>query len=274
MVYPFWYSLIMSLNDATDAQRGNIWLLPRSFTLRNIQHVLSSPLTSSAYLVTTVRTVVGSVYSVLVTGFAAYFMTKRYLPGRNVIMIFFMIPLFIGGSMITSYIVYMKLGLINNFLIYILPTGYSLVYMVMIRVFIDGLPSSIEESAKLDGAGYLTIFFRLIVPMCAPIVATILLFYAVYHWLDFVTNRTYITDKRLTVLPKLLYDIQIAKDAAKSMAQRVLSGGSIATIDPEEITPNATKYATLVVTTMPILIVYPFFQKYFAKGALMGAIKE
>ena len=272
-LFPFWYVLILSLNDPHDSQLGGIWLWPRIFTLSNYAYVLQSPLLTSAYIMTILRTVVGSLYTLIITGFAAYFSSKRNLPGRNLILMFLMIPMFIGGTIVTNYIVITKLGLLNNFLVYILPTGFSMFYMIIMRTFINDLPISLEESAKLDGANYFTIFFRIVIPLCKPVIATMLLFSAVGYWLDFSTNLLYVSKKSLMTVQYMLYMIQRSSQAARDIGERIAKGGVNAVVQ-QKITPEAVKYATLMVTTLPILFVYPFFQKYFAKGIMIGAIKE
>jgi putative aldouronate transport system permease protein len=274
MLFPLWYVLVLSLNDPHDSQMGGIWFWPRVFTLGNYAYVLSSPTLTGAYAVTVLRTVLGSLYDLVITGLAAYFASKRYLPGRNAILVFLTIPLFIGGTLVTNYIIIAKLGLLNNFLVYILPTGFSMFLMIVMRTFINDLPPSLEESAKLDGAGYIRIFFRIVVPLCKPVIATVLLFNAVGHWLDFYTNLVYVSKKYLTTVQYLLFTIQRSAQAARDMGERIAQGGNASVLVQEKITPEAVKYATLLVTTLPILFVYPFFQKYFAKGLMLGAIKE
>ena len=273
-LYPFWYVLVLSLNEAQDSMLGGIWFWPREFTLDNYHYVLSSPQVGTAYLISISRTVLGSLYSLVVTGFAAYFASKRHLPFRGFIITFLMIPMFVSGTIVTNYIVMAKLGLLNNYLVYILPSGFSMFYMIIMRTFINDLPPSLEESAKLDGAGYLTIFFRLVIPLCKPVIATVVLFTAVGLWLDFNTNLMYITKKNLTCLQYLLYSVEHSSQAARDIGQHMSkNGGAIAAIR-QTITPEAVKYATLMVTTLPILFIYPFFQKYFTKGVMVGAIKE
>jgi len=280
MIYPFWYVLVLALNDARDSQMGGIWLWPRAFSLENFRFVLKSPKVANAYLISIIRTVAGTMYSLLVTGIAAYFASKRHVPFHGLILSFLMVPMFIGGTIVTNYIIIAKLGLLNNFLVYILPNGFSIFYMVIIRSFITDLPLGLEESAKLDGAGYFTIFFRIVVPLCAPVLASVALFIALAHWLDFYSNLMYITrvprvgEFSLTTLQKLLYDVQNSLNAARDMAARARSGTLTVDNALTQMTPEAVKYATLIVTTLPILFVYPFFQKYFTKGLMLGAIKE
>jgi len=274
MLYPFWYVLIFSLNEGRDAAMGGIWLWPRKFTTSNYMYVLQNPMVNTAYLVTILRTLIGPCIHLIVTATAAYSLGKRDLPGRKWFIYFYMIPMFIGGTLISNYFLFVKLGLLNNFLVYVLPGSFSFFMMVIIRTFFEQLPESLEESALIDGAGYTRIFFKIVLPLSGPIVATTLFFSAVGHWLDFFTCLIYITKKDLRVVQYILYQIVINNETAEMLSQ--LS----TTVDKELIgkqqsiiTTQVLKMTTLVVVTFPLLFVYPFFQKYFVKGMLVGAIK-
>ncbi len=272
-LYSFWYAMVLALNESKDSQLGGVWLWPRKFTFDNLRYVLEDPKLGVAYVNSVIRTAIGTFYSTVVMSLAAYFTSKRHLPGRNAILTFLMVPMFVTGSITTNYLVIAKLGLLDNFLVYILPAGFNVFYMVIIRSFFESLPASLEESAKIDGAGYFTIFFRIVLPLSSAAIATIALFMAVYFWLDFQVSIWYVTKKSLYVLPRLLYEIQQSTNAARDMGQRVAqNGGLIQT--PVRISSSSVRYATLMVTTLPILLVYPFFQRYFAKGVMIGAIKE
>jgi len=164
-----------------------------------------------------------------------------------------------------------KLGLLNNFLVYLLPGAFSFFMMAVGRAFIEEIPASLEESAKMDGAGYLRIFFQLIIPLCSPIIATILIFSAVGHWLDFFSTLLYVTKIELYTLQYLLYRLIKGSEIDQALPAILASGGRMAL---EKITGETMRMTTLVVVTVPILFVYPFFQKYIVKGVLLGAIKE
>jgi len=274
MLYPFWYVLIYSFNEGRDAALGSIWFWPRKFTLQNYTYVLGNPYITDAYMVTIARTVIGALAHLLVTGFAAYSLSKADLPGRKVIIYYLMIPMFIGGTLVSSYVVMAQIKLLNNFLIYILPGAFSFFMMVIVRTFFEQLPPSLEESALIDGAGYPRIFFRIVLPLSGPIVATTVFFSAVGHWLDFGTTLIYITKPSLQVLQYILYKIVIANQTAdlmrrlNSAVRQETIGSSMSTV-----TTQVLKMTTLVVVTFPLLFVYPFFQRYFIKGMLIGAIK-
>lgn len=273
-LYPFWYILVYAFNNSQDAQAGNLWFWPRKITLNNFAYVLSGTLLKRAYLVTIARAVSGSALHLVVTGLAAYALSKRYLPGRKVLTYFLIIPMFIGGTMISNYVVMAKLRLLNNFLVYILPWAFSFYIMAIARAFIEEIPASLEESAKMDGAGYLRIFFQLVLPLCTPIIATILIFSVVGHWLDFYMNLVYVTKTELYVLQYVLFRLTSGMgDATIGTMLGQLAGG-LAMKSPEKFTTETLRLTTLVVVTVPVLFVYPFFQKYIIKGVLLGAIKE
>ncbi len=273
-LYPFWYVLILSLNEGSDSAYGGIWFWPRKFTLDNYRYILANPQLQSAYLVTISRTILGTILTVLVTGFAAYAMSKKTLRFRKAFLTFFMIPMFIGGTLMSTYIVYAKLGLINNFLIYILPSSFSFYYMVVLRTFIYSLPPALEESAKIDGAGYLRIFFQIIIPLCLPAIATIALFSGVAQWLDFSTNLMFVYDDKLMTVQYLLYQVVRANKMTVLNEQAMAATGALQTINTQTITSQSIQMTVLMVATLPILLVYPFLQKYFVKGLTLGAIKE
>ncbi len=167
-LYPFWYVLILSLNDGRDTALGGIYFLPRKFTLANYQYVLAQRALRTAYVNTILRTVIGSTLCLMVSGLAAYSMTKKNLPGRNAVLTYFMIPMFIGGTIVSAYVITAKLGLLDNFLVYVVPGAFNFFYMIIIRTFMQGIPVSLEESAKIDGSSYYRIFFQIILPLCMP----------------------------------------------------------------------------------------------------------
>ena len=199
-------------------------------------------------------------------------MSKRHLPGRNLDTHIYDTHVYRWHGDF-HHIVIAKLGLLNTFLIYII-NGFNFFFMIIVRTFIYGIPSSLEESAKIDGATYFTILFRIIFPLCMPVVAVILLFSGVDHWLDFYTNLIYVQKRELYTVQYLLYLVVRANQANVILEQAAVSGGDVSLLRAGKVTPQAIQMATLMVATLPILFVYPFLQKYFVKGVLIGAIKE
>jgi putative aldouronate transport system permease protein len=276
-IYPFWYILILSFNDGKDANLGSIWFWPRVLTLENYVYVFKYPNLQSAFVVTVARCILGAVLSVVVCMLAAYSLSKRFLPGRKAILIFFMMPMFIGGTIISNYVVMVKLGLMNNFFVYVLPGAFAFFSMIIMRTFIEGIPIDIEESAMLDGANYWDIFIRIILPLSKPIIAAFLFFGIVSGWLDLYTNLLFVTKRSLYTLQYILYSVINSSEATKlinfsqdpTAVSRMMQRASSSNVP----TPSVIKVTVMVVVTFPILFVYPFFQKYFIKGMMVGAIK-
>ena len=275
-LYPFWYVTILSLNNGRDAMMGGIWFFPRKFTLDNYIFVLSNPRIHSAYLVTIARTLVGTALTLIVCILTAYSLSKRNLRGRNIFLTIYLVPMFIGGTMASTYLTYGWLGLNDTFWVYVIPGCFSFFYMVIIRTFIYGLPPSLDESAKIDGAGPFRILVSIVLPLCTPVIATVGLYAGVGHWLDFGTNLYYVRfNQNLMVLQYLLYQV-IRNERMEAMGDAALiaSGGKSAGGMSHTTTSESIRMATLMVTTLPILLVYPFVQKYFVKGMMLGALKE
>jgi putative aldouronate transport system permease protein len=272
-LYPFWYVVIYALNETQDAYSGGLWFWPRKFTLENIGYILSASQLQRAYLLTLARAVLGPLLHLVVTGFAAYALSKRSLPGRKFITYYLIVPMFVGAPIVATYVVYARMGLMNNFLVYILPGAFGFFMMAVARALFEEIPSSLEESAKMDGAGYLRIFFRLILPLSTPIVATILIFSVVGHWLDFMTNYIFVQNPKLSTLQYLLYQFQQGSIVPSALGSSMLSTTTVGQARTK-FSADTLKATTLVVITLPIVFVYPFFQGYIIKGLLIGSIKE
>jgi putative aldouronate transport system permease protein len=274
-LYPFWYILVLSLNEGKDAAMGGIWFWPRKFSLENYAFVILNPNVLNAYKITILRTVSGSLITLFVCGIAAYALTKHSLPGRSFIITLFIIPMFISGTIVSYYVVFSRLGMLNRFWMYIVPGAFSFFQMIIMRTYMYTIPPSLEESAKIDGAGYFRIFAQIVIPLSMPIVATTLLFSAVGHWLDFYTNMVFVTKRTLMTLQYLLYLVVLANQGSMSAITeaRAMSTGNEGLLR-QNVTPEAIKTATIIVVTVPILLVYPFLQKYFVKGVLIGSVKE
>lgn len=274
-LYPFWYILVVSFNDGANSSLGGVWFWPRVFTLDNYKFVIANPLITQAYLVTIIRVLIGPAISVITCALAGYAMSQKELKGKKILVFYFMMPMFIGGTLISHYLVMTKIGLYDNFLVYILPGVYSFFTMVVMRTFFEDLPVSLEESARLDGAGPFRILVSIVLPLSKPVLAAFMFFGLVSHWLDFSTNLIYVMDEKLTTLQYLLYKIVLESDTQTLIREALAKGQGPSDIRlREQVTPFAIQMTTLVVVTFPLLVIYPFFQKYFIKGALVGAVKE
>lgn len=267
---PFWFALVGSLNQGIDYMRGGVYLWPREFTLANYMSIFSDNTIYHAYFITVSRSFIGTILHVAFTALVAYGMSRKALAGRNVYLIIMLFTMFFYGGLIPTYLLYKQLGLLNNFLVYIVPTMFSVWDMIIIMSFFRTIPESIVESAKMDGAGEYRIFLQLVLPLTKPVLAAIALFNCVYHW-NAYTDALFFTTKDY-LEPVQLFLKRIVTDA--SVAQKF--GEQVAGNMPEEakqISSETLKLAMMMATTAPILIVYPFLQRFFVKGVLIGSVK-
>jgi putative aldouronate transport system permease protein len=262
--------LVLAFNDGKDAARGGIWFWPRQFTLENFKEVFKDGSIARSYVITIARTVLGTFFSLFVTTLAGYALKQKDLPGRKIITMLITFTMLFGGGMIPTYIQYKNLHLLNSFWVYVVPSLVSVTYLLMVRTFFEGIPESLEESAKLDGCGFFRIYTMIMMPLSKPVIAVVGLYTAVNHWNDWFAGAFYVNDTNLwpvqTVLQQMLTKAMNAQQEVTSVAQ-ALAHNTVS------VTSDSLKMAAVVVTTVPILCVYPFVQKYFAKGAMIGAVK-
>jgi putative aldouronate transport system permease protein len=273
-LYPFLNVLAHAFNDGADSARGGITIFPRVFTLENFQTVLKNRDLKRAGLITVSRTLLGTFLSLTVTALAAYALTKKDLIGRSAILIFFTIPMFIGGTLVSSFIIMHALGLLNNFLVYIIPGAFNFFNMIVMRTYFYTIPPSLEESAKIDGASDFRIFVQIMLPLSLPMLAALALFVGVGHWNDFFTNLLFIYDQKLNTLQFILMRIVREQNMMNFLEDlRHYKPGRTGQ-KFRQMTPESIRNATIVVTVFPIIVIYPFLQKYFIKGMMIGAVKE
>ena len=268
-LYPFWYCLIGSLNEGYDYIKGGVFLLPRAFSWENYRIVLREERLITAYRVTIFRTVIGTVTHLIFTAVFAYGITRKYLLGRSIYLKYAMFTMYFGGGLIPTYLLYINLNLINSFWVYIIPSLFSFYHVIILQSFFKTIPEALNESAMIDGAGEYRIFFSIIVPLSKPVMAAIALFTGVGHWNAYFDSMVFTTSTSLqTVQVYLMRIIREVEFAAKMAAES-------ADLIPGLRRPNAEtiKLATMIVATAPILAIYPFLQKYFVKGIMMGSIK-
>lgn len=268
-LYPFIYALSYSLSDGLAAQKKPVVLLPRGFSLQNYQAIFSDNRMLTATFVSISRTLLGIVLFIVVTGLCAYAMSRPGLKFKKVFFVFFVIPMYFNGGMIPSYLNVHDLGLMNNFLVYILPGCYATFYMFLMRSYIDTIPYSLVESAWLDGAGETTILTKIYLPLTKPVIATVALFVGVAQWNSWYDAMLYIVNKNLYPLQMVLQSI-LQQAQQTSSAKLFLMG-----LQNSKVTLTAETYtmAVLIVTTLPIVFIYPFAQRYFIKGMTIGAVK-
>lgn len=266
-LYPVWYTVIISFNDSSDALRGGIYWWPRKFSLESYKTVFQDTTIIRAFMVTVLRTLIGTVTSVFFTAMVGYALSKKHIMGNKFYTILGTITMFFGGGLIPSFITLKNLGLYNNFLVYIIPSLFNFYNMIIFRSFFNELPAGLEESARLDGANDLMIFIRIVIPLSAPVIATIALFNGVGHWNDYFTGVMYINDAELQPIQTYLFRIIASASASKTVV--AMPAG----VTAQQVSSQSVRLATMVVTTFPIMCVYPFLQKYFVKGMLIGSIK-
>lgn len=271
---PYINILAKAFNSAKDTMLGGITFYPRVFSLDNFSVVLHDESTWTGAQISVLRVVTGSLLSLLLQYAAAYVLLRKGLPFKRGIIIFLTIPMFVNGGLISEYIIYGKLNIYNTFFVYILPNAFSFYNMVVIRTYLQGIPESLCESARLDGAGEFTILMRIMLPLSMPIVATILLWCAVGHWNDWTTSMYFVRDRSLFTLQ---YNLQLAAKEAEVLqsmiADAIASGRPLGDISTD-ISGESIQAAQIIVTTLPILCVYPFVQKYFVSGVMLGSVKE
>ncbi|QHW35158.1 carbohydrate ABC transporter permease [Paenibacillus rhizovicinus] len=263
MLYPVWYVLVNSLNDGSDALRGGIYFWPRMFSLQSYRVVLEDQSILRALWITVAKTVVGTLTHVFFTAMVAYAYSRKELIGRRIYMYLGTFTLFFSGGLIPYYLLIRDLHLLDSFLVYIIPALFSFFNLIIFLSFFREIPEGLEEAAKLDGANDLKIFIRIIIPVSMPVIATIALFTGVSQWNDYFTGVIFINDPSLQPVQTFLY--RIVSESGSTQLQ----SGSI----NRTVTMQSIKLATMVVTTLPIVLVYPFLQKYFVKGFMIGSIK-
>ena len=266
-LYPIWYTVVVSFNNSEDTLRGGIYWLPRKFTFESYKMVFQDRSILNAFVVTILKTVIGTVVSVFFTAMVGYAFSKKHIMGNRVYTIIGTVTMFFGGGLIPTFILYKNIGLYDNFLVYILPAMFNFYNMIIFISFFRELPAGLEESAKLDGANDFTIFIKLIFPLSMPVVATIALFNGVAQWNDYFTGVMYINDAAKQPIQTFLYRIIASASASKAVVSMP------AGISVQQVSSQSVRLATMVVTTLPIVCVYPFLQKYFVKGMLIGSIK-
>lgn len=272
-IYPFWHIVIYTFSEESQVMTNPPIFFPRGFSLENYKNILEISGFFQAFFVSVLRTLVGTLASVIACSFLGYLFTKDEMPGRKFWYRFLILTMYISGGMIASYIVMKSYGLLNTFWIYILPMTVSAYNVVLIKTYVEQLPASLEESAKLDGAGYFTVFTKIILPLSKPIIATVAVFVAVGHWNSWFDNHIYTRgNEALTTLQYLLYNYL---NEAQRLAEQLKSATGVATMSQMQtmISPKGIRMTITVLASLPIFMVYPFMQKYFVKGIMVGAVK-
>lgn len=272
-IYPIWYITVLSFNDGNDAIRGGIYWWPRVFSLDNYETIFQDARILQAFFISFSRTAVSTLATVLFTAMAAYAWLKKRLIGRKLYMGLGAVTLFFNGGLIPTFLLILSLGLFNNFMVYVIPTLFAFFNLIIFQAFFGEIPEVLEEAAMIEGAHEFGIFVRIILPLSKPVLATIALFHGVWSWNDFFMGVIYIKDDVLQPIATVLYGI-VRGVAGANMANLDSSvAGSIALLQNRSVTSTSVQLATMIVATFPIVVTYPFLQKYFIKGLLIGSVK-
>lgn len=265
-LYPMWYVFVQSLSTGFRASRAMLW--PINFSFENYSAILTRKDIGHAVWISILRTVSGTTLTVLGCMMLGYLFTKQNMPFRKFLYRVLIITMYVGGGLIPTYLVYKAYHLNNTFFVYILPSIISAYYVILIKTFVEALPTSVEESAMLDGAGIFTIFWHIILPMCLPIIATIAIYASVGQWNSWFDNHLYaLSNKKLLTLQYLLYKyLQEAQNIANELTKERQEAAL-------QITPRGVRMTVTMITIIPIFLVYPFFQRFLIKGLLIGAVK-
>lgn len=270
-LYPILNTLAISFNDGIDTVRGGIYLWPRVFSMKNFQTVFNNQNLMQGAFISVSRTVITTVLNVFLSAMLAYILSRREFMFKKQMSIFYVITMYVNGGMIPIYVLMKTLHLTNNYLVYILPGLVYVFNMIVIRTFINGLPDSLVESAKIDGAGEFRIFVQIILPLCKPVLATVALFVAVDQWNSWFDAMLY--NSQNINLTTLQYELM------KLLSSAMQQGSGAGAIDAAKnagtmVTPKSIRAAATIVTALPIVCLYPFLQRYFVTGLTIGGVKE
>lgn len=264
-LYPMYYIAIISLSDGNEVLHGNVWIWPKGANLETYRFVLKDPSIVRSMLNTIFYTSLGTFINILFTSMCAYPLSRRKFFARKSVNIIVIITMFFQGGLIPLYLVVMKLGLINTVWAIVLVPAINAWYMFIMRTFFQGIPEELHESALMDGANDLVILIRIILPLARPVIATLLLFYAVFHWNQYLHPMIFLNEKSKYPIQLILRSIVVAG--------RMEQTNQIGAATDYMVIEKSIKYAVIMISTLPILMVYPFLQKYFVKGVMVGALK-
>ena len=267
-IYPFWHVIMYSLSDSHASMSGGIFLWPRDFSLLSYQQLLSTKQLYVCYRNSILKTVVGTGISLILTALTAYPLSLKRFKGRNVFSMLIFFTMLFNGGMIPTYLLIKDLHLLDSFWVYVLPGAMSAYNLFILRNFFQSIPPSLEESAHLDGANPFQVLFQIVLPLSLPALAALAMFYGVGLWNGYMDNVLYVNDQNLQLLQNYLRQL-IAAAGAKSGTMSEMSNIGSAS----RLTEETVKMTVIAVSVIPVLIVYPFLQKYYTKGVMVGSVK-
>ena len=272
-VYPFYYILINSVSANDLSERGKVLFYPLKFHLTNYKQVMKVNGLVNAFKVSILRTVIGTIFTVIVSGFLGYMFTKKTLWKRKFWYRFVVATMYFNAGIIPWFITMRNLHLTNNFWAYIFPVAVQPFYIVLCKTFVESVPDSLEEAAVIDGAGTLQIFFKIIIPVIKPIIATVAIFASVAQWNSFQDTLLLVTDPKLYTLQFTLYQYINQASSLKALVNNSTSAAAMAASLAHAQTATSIRMTVSVIVVLPIICVYPIFQRYFTKGIMIGAVK-
>ncbi|HHY83635.1 MAG TPA: carbohydrate ABC transporter permease [Clostridiales bacterium] len=268
VIYPLYYVVIASFSDPVMVNSGQVHLWPKGFNLSGYKRVFAYEDIWRGYRNTTFYTALGTIINLVVTIPAAYALSRKDLQGRNFIMALFTITMFFNGGLIPTYLVIKNLRMINTFWALMIPNAVSTYNLIVSRTYMqNNIPLELQEAATIDGCSTTRLFFRIIIPLSAPIIAVMALFYGVGHWNQYFSALLYISNEKLKPLQLVLREILLQSQHLASTSSDFESMAEQAKL------AESIKYCVIIVSSLPVLVVYPFLQKYFTKGIMLGAIK-
>lgn len=266
-VYPLWYIFINSFSSPQAINRG-VYFIPQEFTLEAYKQMIDIPGLTSSIGIAFARTIIGTLLTLICCSFTAYLLSDRDLPKRKLIYRFFILTMYINAGFIPYYLTISAIGLKNNFLVYVLPAAVQAYFIILIKTYIESIPAELVESAEMDGAGLIKIYYRIILPLSKPILACIVVFSAVNQWNAWADDMYFMQGRKangLHCLQYLLYT-KLQSNVVNSTAGAA-AGANMA------VSSNSLRMAMSFVTVIPILCVYPYMQRFFTKGIMLGAVK-
>ncbi|MBM7541265.1 carbohydrate ABC transporter permease [Amphibacillus cookii] len=273
VLYPLIYIISASISDPAAVNSGEMWLWPKNVTLEGYRIILQNDAIWRGYIMTIFYTVFGTMINLVFTIPTAYALSRKDFYGRRIFTIMFVLTMFIDGGLIPTYLVVRNLGLIDTVWAMVLPNAVALWNIIITRVYFQStIPRGLEEAATIDGASNFKLFIKIILPLSAPIIAVMALFYGVGHWNSYFNALIYLSDRSLYPLQLVLREILVLQEMSSNNLN--MSGQVAEFLHSQQQLAAIIKYGVMIVSTLPIIAVYPFLQKYFVKGVMIGSIKE
>jgi len=273
IAWPLWFVVIASFSESNAVIDGKVWLWPVKPHLEAYRRVFQNSRLLTGYRNTIIYTLVATVLNIIVTVCLAYPLSRRDFKGRNFITLLMTITMFFNGGLIPTYICYKQLGLVNNPWVMILPGLFTTYNCILVRTFFQGQPFELQEAAMIDGCSNFRILWQIMVPLSKPIIAVMAIYYGVAHWNAYFDALVYLSKEELKPLSLVLRDILVANTDSAGQDTGTSSGGGESGEDARQKIAQIMKYAVIIVSTLPVMCLYPFLQKHFAKGVMLGAIK-